>query len=118
MKNSCLAVTVVLALASTWADAADLPQPNVNAPLPAPAISTGSTVPNSAFFLGLGASANWTNFGHQHVYAIGTSNVLTDGVLAASGSAQRELRHGPFFCSCQIPENLMRRYLSEVEIRR
>jgi hypothetical protein len=72
MKNSRLAVTVVLALASTWANAADLPQPNVSAPLPAPAIPTGSTVPNSAFFLGLGASANWTNFGHQHVYAIGT----------------------------------------------
>ena len=45
-------------------------------------------MPNSAFFLGLGASANWTNFGHQHVYAIGTSNVFTDGVLSASGSAQ------------------------------
>jgi opacity protein-like surface antigen len=45
-------------------------------------------VPNSAFFLGLGASANWTNFGHQHVYAIGTSNVFVDGVLSASGSAQ------------------------------
>src|ERR1700684_1035352 len=88
MKNSRLAVTVVLALASTWANAADLPQPNVSAPLPAPAIPTGSTVPNSAFFLGLGASANWTNFGHQHVYAIGTSNVFTDGVLSASGSAQ------------------------------
>jgi hypothetical protein len=49
---------------------------------------TGSIVPSSAFFLGLGASANWTNFGHQHVYAIGTSNVFTDGVLSASGSAQ------------------------------
>jgi hypothetical protein len=48
----------------------------------------GSPVPNSAFFLGLGGSANWTNFGHQHVYAIGTSNVYTDGVLSASGSAQ------------------------------
>jgi opacity protein-like surface antigen len=45
-------------------------------------------VPNSAFFLGLGGSANWTNFGHQHVYAIGTSNVFTDGLLSASGSAQ------------------------------
>jgi opacity protein-like surface antigen len=45
-------------------------------------------VPNSAFFLGVGGSANWTNFGHQHVYAIGTSNVFVDGVLSASGSAQ------------------------------
>ena len=51
-------------------------------------MSTASTVPNSAFFLGLGASANWINFGDQHVYAIGTSNVYTDGVLSASGSAQ------------------------------
>jgi hypothetical protein len=56
--------------------------------MPAPAMPIGSPVPSSAFFLGLGGSANWTNFGHQHVYAIGTSNVYTDGVLLASGSAQ------------------------------
>ena len=61
---------------------------NLTAPPPGPAMSTASTVPNSAFFLGLGASANWMNFGDQHVYAIGTSNVCTDGVLSASGSAQ------------------------------
>jgi hypothetical protein len=88
MKNPCLALTAILTLATASANAADLSQPNVAAPPPDPAISTGSTVPNSAFFLGLGASANWTNFGHQHVYAIGTSNVFTDGVLSASGSAQ------------------------------
>ena len=28
------------------------------------------------------------NFGHQHVYAIGTSDTYMDGVLSASGSAQ------------------------------
>ena len=88
MKNPCLALTAILSLASAAANAADLSQPNVTAPPPGPAILPGSIVPNSAFFLGLGASANWTNFGHQHVYAIGTSNVFTDGVLSASGSAQ------------------------------
>jgi hypothetical protein len=84
MKHRFVALTVILALATASANAADLSQPA----LPTPAMPTGSTVPNSAFFLGLGASANWTNFGHQHVYAIGTSNVYTDGVLSASGSAQ------------------------------
>jgi hypothetical protein len=88
MRNPCLALTAILTLATTSANAADLSQPTVTAPPPDPAISTGSTVPNSAFFLGLGASANWINFGHQHVYAIGTSNVFTDGLLSASGSAQ------------------------------
>ena len=88
MRNPCLALAASLALATASADAADLSQPTVTAPQPGPAMPTGSPVPNSAFFLGLGASANWTNFGHQHVYAIGTSNVYTDGVLSASGSAQ------------------------------
>ena len=88
MRTPCLALTAILTLATASANAADLSQPNVTAPPPDPAISTGSIVPNSAFFLGLGASANWINFGHQHVYAIGTSNVFTDGVLSASGSAQ------------------------------
>ena len=84
MKHRFVALTAILALATASANAADLSQPA----LPTPVMPTGSTVPNSAFFLGLGASANWTNFGHQHVYAIGTSNVFTDGVLSASGSAQ------------------------------
>src|SRR6202161_2623593 len=88
MKNLRLALSAILALACAVADAADLSQPNVSAPLPDPTIPTRSLVPNSAFFLGLGASGNWTNFGHQHVYAIGTSNVFTDGLLTASGSAQ------------------------------
>ena len=65
-----------------------VPAHRARADRPVPSMPTGSPVPNSAFFLGLGASANWTNFGHQHVYAIGTSNVFTDGVLSASGSAQ------------------------------
>ena len=88
MRNPCLALAAILALAAASADAADLSQPTVTAAPPGPVMSTASTVPNSAFFLGLGASANWINFGGQHVYAIGTSNVYTDGVLSASGSAQ------------------------------
>jgi opacity protein-like surface antigen len=88
MRNRFPALTAILALATTSANAADLSQPTLPAPLPSPVTPNGASVPNSAFFLGLGASANWTNFGHQHVYAIGTSNVFTDGVLSASGSAQ------------------------------
>src|SRR5580700_4761950 len=88
MRNPCLGLAAILALAAASADAADLSQPTVTAAPPGPAMSTASIVPNSAFFLGLGASANWINFGGQHVYAIGTSNVYTDGVLSASGSAQ------------------------------
>jgi hypothetical protein len=88
MKNACLAVAAVLAFPLTPVNAADLPQPITTAPAPAPSMPTASTVPNSAFFLGLGASANWIHFTDQHVYAIGTSNVYTDGILSASGSAQ------------------------------
>jgi hypothetical protein len=84
MRTACVALTALLTLGTAPANAADLPQPNPTAP----PMSTGSAVPNSAFFLALGASANWMNFGHQHVYAIGTSNVFTEGVLSASGSAQ------------------------------
>jgi opacity protein-like surface antigen len=84
MRNPCLALTTILTLATASANAADLSEPSVSAP----PMATGSAVANSAFFLGLGASGNWTHFGDQHVYAIGTSNVFTDGVLSASGSAQ------------------------------
>jgi len=92
MKNSCLAFTAVLALAAASAEAADLPPPALPAPPPAPAMPIGSAIPNSGFFLGLGASANWTHFTDQHVYAIGTSDVFTDGILTASGSAQGPTR--------------------------
>jgi opacity protein-like surface antigen len=89
MRNACLAVAAILALAAAEsAEAADLSQQTMAAAPPGPAMSTASTVPNSAFFLGLGASADWIHFGDQHVYAIGTSNVYVDGVLSASGSAQ------------------------------
>jgi hypothetical protein len=88
MKNTYVALTAILTLATASAEAADLSQPNLSAPPPVPAMPTGSTVPNSAFFLGLGASANWIHFTDQHVYAIGTSNVYSDGILVASGSAQ------------------------------
>ena len=88
MKNRFLALTAILVLESASANAADLSQLPAPAPLPSPVMPTGSSVPNGAFFLGLGGSANWMNFGHQHVYAIGTSDTYMDGVLSASGSAQ------------------------------
>jgi opacity protein-like surface antigen len=88
MRNPCVALTAILALTIASAHAADLSQPNLSAPPSVPAMPTASTVPNSAFFLGLGGSANWIHFTDQHVYAIGTSNVYADGILVASGSAQ------------------------------
>jgi opacity protein-like surface antigen len=92
MKNPCLAFAATLGLTTASAAGADLSQPNVMALPPGPSVSTGSTVPNSACFLGLGASATWVHFTDQRVYAIGTSNVYSDGLLVASGSAQGPTR--------------------------
>ena len=86
MRHPGLVIAAILALEAAEAgNAADLSQQTMTAPPPGPATSTA---PNSAFFLGLGASANWIHFGDQHVYAIGTSDVYVNGVLSASGSAQ------------------------------
>ena len=47
-----------------------------------------SNVPQSAWYVGLGGSYNWNNFGTQDVYAVGTSNVYSqDGTLVSTGSA-------------------------------
>jgi hypothetical protein len=46
-----------------------------------------SVIPNTALFIGLGGSYNSMNFGTQNVYAVGTSDVYQNGVLASSGSA-------------------------------
>jgi hypothetical protein len=51
------------------------------------AIPVTSDVPTSAFFVGLGGSYDTVRFGTQNVYAVGTSNVFQNGVLASSGSA-------------------------------
>ena len=91
MQFSCLVIAAI-ALANASADAADLTPQTATAPPPGPGVPSGSSVPNSAFFLGLGGSANWTNFTDQHVYAIGTSNVYSDGIQVASGSAQGPTR--------------------------
>lgn len=45
------------------------------------------TIPQRAFYLGVGASANLANFGTQDVYAVGTSDVFRDGARISSGSA-------------------------------
>ncbi len=88
MRNLSFALAALLALAAASAEAADLSQPAMTAAPPGSATPTASIVPDSSFFLGLGGSANWVNFGAQNVYAIGTSKVYTDGVLSAYGSAQ------------------------------
>src|SRR5271156_3788490 len=54
------------------AAAADMPVQLTNAP------SAVSIVPQSGFFLGLGASANSVDFDSQNVYARGTSNTPAD----------------------------------------
>jgi hypothetical protein len=54
---------------------------------PLRATARPSLVPNSGFFVGIGGSANALDFGTQNVYAVGTSNVFTNGVLTSSGSA-------------------------------
>jgi hypothetical protein len=49
--------------------------------------SPASDVPSTAFFIGLGGSYNAVRFGTQNVFAMGTSDVFQNGVLASSGSA-------------------------------
>jgi opacity protein-like surface antigen len=76
-----LIIALVIALIATGsASAADMP-------LKAPAAPAASTVPESAFFLGLGGSYNSTDFGTQDVYAVGTSSVFLNGALFSTGSA-------------------------------
>jgi hypothetical protein len=70
-----------VALASTGSVcAADMP---ARAPVAPPA----SSVPASAFFVGLGGSFSSANFGTQDVYAVGTSSVFQNGALTSTGSA-------------------------------
>ena len=85
MRKLCRAAVAVTALAACSAKAADLREP---AAAPVPATLIPWSMPNNAFFAGLGASANAVNFGRQDVYAIGTSKVYQDGVLVDYGSAQ------------------------------
>lgn len=62
----------------------------IGAALPAAALAqdrTAPAVPQHAFYLGVGASANLANFGTQDVYAVGTSDVFRDGARISSGSA-------------------------------
>ena len=59
--------------------------------LSAPALGQNATaapqMPQHAFYIGVGGSANLTNFGTQDVYAVGTSDVFRDGARISSGSA-------------------------------
>lgn len=49
--------------------------------------SGAPAIPRSGFFAGAGVSGNFSNFGTQSVYAIGTSDVYKDDVLVSSGMA-------------------------------
>jgi hypothetical protein len=76
-----LIIALVIALTATGsASAADMP-------LKAQVAPAASTVPESAFFLGLGGSYNSTDFGTRDVYAVGTSSVFLNGALFSTGSA-------------------------------
>ncbi|MBR0648411.1 outer membrane beta-barrel protein [Roseomonas terrae] len=57
------------------------------AAFPAAAVAQAPAMPQSAFYLGVGASARIADFGTQDVYAVGTSDVFRDGVRVSSGSA-------------------------------
>lgn len=48
---------------------------------------TGSLVPRSALFLGVGASVNATSFPDQYLYAQGVSDIFQNGAQVAYGSA-------------------------------
>ena len=50
-------------------------------------LSGQATVPERAFYVGVGGGFSSVDFGTQHVYAIGTSNVFKNGSLIASGIA-------------------------------
>lgn len=52
-----------------------------------PRVSTGSTVPEAAAFIGLGGSGNFATFPSQEVYAQGLSSIFQDGTVRAVGSA-------------------------------
>jgi hypothetical protein len=54
---------------------------------PSMAVTPAPDVPTSALFIGLGGSYNAVRFGTQNVYAVGTSDVYQNGVLASGGSA-------------------------------
>jgi opacity protein-like surface antigen len=49
--------------------------------------ATGSIIPRSAMFLGVGASLNATSFPNQYLYAQGVSNIFQNGAQVAYGSA-------------------------------
>jgi hypothetical protein len=76
MKKYFASAALCLLALSGLASAADMA---VGPPNPA--------VDPSGFFVGLGGSYNSINFGTQHVYAVGTSDVYSGGALVASGSA-------------------------------
>jgi hypothetical protein len=51
------------------------------------AVAQTPVVPRSAFNVGVGGSYNSTDFGTQHVNAIGTSQVFESGMLVSTGRA-------------------------------
>lgn len=54
--------------------------------IPSPALAQGA--PESGVFIGVGGGLSSTNVGHQDVYAVGTSDVLSPaGTLVSSGQA-------------------------------
>ena len=74
-----IAAGLIAGAASRGATAADF----VVAPRPVAA----APQPQGGFYVGLGGSVQSLDFGTQNVYAVGTSDVFTNGVLTSSGSA-------------------------------
>ena len=61
MKNPCLALAAMLAFASTAANAADLPQPNLTAPPPDPTTPTWFLDLNYTYAVMEGHTANFAS---------------------------------------------------------
>jgi hypothetical protein len=79
MKKTALAVTVIASIAVGSVTGVHAQSEQASEP--------AFAVPKSAFFVGVGASYSFVNFGQQWVYNKGISNVTLNGAPVASGTA-------------------------------
>lgn len=86
MQRLTLAVVVAGILAAGGANV-HAQSPELFAEGPDRLVSPASTVPEAAFFVGLGGSYSLADFVNQNVYGQGVSNVFRNGALVAAGAA-------------------------------
>lgn len=87
MKNLRLALAIAAVIAAGAAANAHAQSANSAGTTPPPSSTQVSNIPSSAFFVGLGASYNSTNFTNQSIYAQGVSSITQNGIPIANGSA-------------------------------